>query len=130
VASSCIGPKEANMHTRGSAILTAGILLFVALLSAQAQESRQITVMAKRYEFTPSRIELKAGQPVAIAFESEDTTHGFSCRDLHLDKVVFSKDKPQTVTFTPQQPGTYEFKCAKVCGIHHGRMKGEIVVTP
>ena len=35
-----------------------------------------------------------------------------------------------TVSFTPDKPGTYEFKCARFCGMGHGRMKGEIVVGP
>ena len=95
----------------------------------QAQEPRKITVVAKKYEFQPSRIELKAGEPVEITFQSEDTKHGFECKDLKIDKVVFEKDKPETVTFTPEKPGTYEFKCAKFCGMGHSKMKGEIVVA-
>ena len=96
---------------------------------AQASEARKITVTAKKYEFTPSRIELKAGEPVEITFESEDTKHGFVCKDLKLEKVVFEKDKPVTVKFTPEKAGTYEFHCANFCGFGHGKMKGEIVVS-
>jgi cytochrome c oxidase subunit 2 len=95
-----------------------------------AQEPRQITVIAKKYEFEPSRIELKAGEPVEITFQSEDTKHGFVCKDLNLEKVVFAKDSPGKVTFTPDKAGTYKFKCAKFCGLGHGKMKGEIVVAP
>ncbi len=94
------------------------------------QEPRKITVIAKKYEFQPARLELKAGEPVEITLQSEDTKHGFSCQDLKLDKVTFSKDSPETIRFTPDRPGTYEFKCARFCGLHHNRMKGEIVVTP
>lgn len=107
-------------------------VLFAALLCPfllQAQEPRKITVVAKKYEFQPSRIELKAGELVEITFQSEDAKHGFECKDLKIDKVVFEKDKPETVTFTPEKPGTYEFKCAKFCGMGHSKMKGEIVVA-
>jgi cytochrome c oxidase subunit 2 len=109
--------------------------LSVVLLAAQnpdpapAGEPRKITVTAKKYEFTPSKIELKVGEPVEITFEAQDTTHGFSCKELGIDKVVFKKDKPATVKLTPERPGTYQFKCAKFCGFGHGKMKGEIVVT-
>lgn len=107
----------------------AGVFLFSLVLSAQTPEPRKITVTAKKYEFSPSRIELKLGQPVEITFESQDTKHGFACSELKLEKVVFEKDKPVTVKFTPEKAGTYEFKCANWCGFGHGKMKGEIVVT-
>ena len=107
------------------------VLLLIPLqLSSLPPEPRKITVMAKKFEFQPSRIELKAGEPVEITFESQDTKHGFSCKDLNLEKIVFSKDSPGKVTFAPEKPGTYKFKCARFCGLGHPKMKGEIVVTP
>lgn len=107
----------------------AGVFLVSLVLSAQTPEPRKITVTAKKYEFSPNRIELKAGEPVEITFESLDAKHGFACKDLNLEKVVYEKDKPATVKFTPEKPGTYEFKCANWCGFGHGKMKGEFVVT-
>jgi len=112
----------------------AALLLVAPARSATPPESeaapRKITVVAKKYEFQPNRIELKVEEPVEITFESEDTKHGFSCKDLKLDKVLFTKDAPGKVTFTPDTPGTYHFKCARFCGLGHSKMKGEIVVTP
>ncbi len=105
------------------------VLASVSSVPAQDSEARKITVTAKKYEFRPSRIEVKVGEPVEIIFQSEDTRHGFTCKELDLEKVVFSKEKPQTVRFTPDKPGTYPFKCAKFCGLGHGKMKGEIVVA-
>jgi cytochrome c oxidase subunit 2 len=110
-----------------------GAALVAALIAgglAGASEAKKVTVVAKKYEFTPSRIELKAGEPVEITFESEDVKHGFSVKELDVEKVTFEKGKPATVTFTPQKPGTYDFKCAKICGMGHSTMKGEIVVAP
>ena len=49
----------------------------------------------------------------------------------HIDvDDVFDKDSPGKISFTPEKPGTYKFKCAKFCGLGHGKMKGEIVVAP
>ena len=112
-------------------IRTPAVILVATLCCTflQAQEPQKITVTAKKYEFQPSRIEVKAGQLVEITFQSEDTKHGFECKELKLDKVVFDKETPGVVTFTPEKPGTYEFKCAKFCGMGHSKMKGEIVVT-
>ena len=110
----------------------AALVLASLLLSAQTPstaEPRKITVTAKKYEFTPNRIELKAGEPVEITFESLDTEHGFVCPDLKLEKITYKKDSPGKVAFTPEKAGTYPFKCAKFCGLGHSKMKGEFVVT-
>ena len=101
----------------------------VAVTFAAAAETRKIEVVAKKFAFEPSTIEVKVGEPVEITFRSVDTKHGFTCKELGLEKVVFSKDEPTTVTFTPEKAGTYPFKCARFCGLGHGKMKGEIVVT-
>ena len=112
------------------AVLLASAVLCALTPSAAGAEPRKITVVAKKYEFTPSRIEVKAGEPVEITFTSEDTKHGFVSKDLKIEKVVFTKESPGKVTFTAEKPGTYAFKCARFCGMGHGKMKGEIVVTP
>jgi cytochrome c oxidase subunit 2 len=96
---------------------------------AQSGEPRKISVTAKKYEFTPSKIELKVGEPAVLEITAEDTTHGFTCKDLGVDKVIIEKGKTETVKITPEKAGNYEFKCAKWCGFGHGKMKGEIVVT-
>jgi cytochrome c oxidase subunit 2 len=114
-----------NLRTLAASLAAALTCAFLL----HAQEPRAITVTAKKYEFTPSTIELKVGEPVAITFQSEDTKHGFECKELKLAEVVFDKETPATVTFTPDKPGTYSFKCAKFCGMGHSKMKGQIVVV-
>jgi cytochrome c oxidase subunit II len=110
--------------------------LFAAMLAraqeptpAPVGEPRRITITAKKYEFNPSKVELVAGEPVEIVFHAEDATHGFTCKELGVEKVVVEKGKTETFKLTAEKPGTYEFKCAKWCGFGHGKMKGEIVVT-
>ncbi|HEY6066902.1 MAG TPA: cupredoxin domain-containing protein [Thermoanaerobaculia bacterium] len=106
------------------------LLAVIGVASAALAETRKIEVVAKKFAFEPARIEVKVGEPVEITFKSVDTKHGFAAKELGLEKVVFSKEKPATVTFTPKTAGTYAFKCARFCGLGHGKMKGEIVVTP
>ena len=111
-------------------VVAGGIAVSVLVpLLLTAQEPRKITVTAKKYEFSPNKIELKVGEPVEITFESLDAEHGFACKDLNLEKLTFKKDTPAKVAFTPDKAGTFEFKCAKWCGFGHGKMKGEFVVT-
>jgi heme/copper-type cytochrome/quinol oxidase subunit 2 len=125
--------KTARLVSIAAASLLAAFLLRAQEAAptpgASAAEPQKITVTAKKFEFNPSRIEVKVGQPVEITFQSEDTKHGFQQKDLGIEKVVFSKDEPQTVKFTPTKAGTYPFKCAKFCGLGHSGMKGEIVVV-
>ena len=97
--------------------------------AAPAAPARKITVTAKKYEFSPARIEMKVGEPVEITLQAEDHEHGFTCKDLGVEKVVVDKGQSQSFVVTPTKAGTYEFKCAKWCGFGHGKMKGEIVVT-
>jgi cytochrome c oxidase subunit II len=110
-----------------------------------APSPRVIDISARKYEFTPNEIQVKQGEAVELRVHSEDETHG-----LKLDRypegakakgdpgLVFGqpdqngkviKGVDQVVDFTAQQPGTYDFKCAKICGIGHGRMKGKVIVA-
>jgi plastocyanin len=38
------------------------------------------------------------------------------------------KGEGQVLDFVEQRAGTYEFRCAKVGGIHDGRMRGKLIV--
>jgi heme/copper-type cytochrome/quinol oxidase subunit 2 len=110
------------------------------------QSPRVIEISAKKYDFTPNEIHVKRGEKVELEVHSEDETHGVKLdvypegtKDKSAPGLVFdqpgqngkvSKGVDQIVDFTAQQPGTYEFKCAKICGMGHGKMKGELVVDP
>jgi cytochrome c oxidase subunit 2 len=110
-----------------------GIAVLISVgVSAAPPEPRKIQVTATEFEFQPNRIELKLGETVAITFASmdADVRHDFACKDLNLEKMVFEKDKPVTVAFTPEKAGTFEFQCAEACGVGHAGMNGRFVVTP
>ena len=116
-----------TLAPRIAAALAVAVLAVPAV--AQDAEPRKITVTAKKYEFNPSKIELKTGETVEITLQAQDATHGFTCKDLGVDKIVVEKGQSQTFRVTASKPGTYEFKCAKWCGFGHSKMKGEFVVT-
>lgn len=113
---------------------------------SQSQEPQVIEVSAKKYEFTPSQIHVKQGTRVEFKVHSEDETHGIKLSvypegskehgkpGLQFEQPAangkVTKGMDQVLDFVAQEPGTYEFKCAKVCGFGHGRMKGELIVEP
>jgi cytochrome c oxidase subunit 2 len=103
-----------------------------------------IEVSAKKYEFTPSEIRVKSGTRVELKVHSLDETHGIklglypeggtdkSKPGLIFDKPELNgkveKNQDQILDFVAEQPGTYEFKCAKLCGMGHFSMKGTLIV--
>lgn len=103
-----------------------------------------IEVTAKKYEFSPVEIRVRKGDKVRLKIHSVDEDHGMKLslypdgsKDKSTPGLIFDnpqdngkveKGKDQILEFVAERAGTYEFKCAVMCGIHHGRMKGKLVV--
>jgi cytochrome c oxidase subunit II len=107
-------------------------LLLTVLLSLPIsdlpQSAQTIQIDAKRFEYSPAEITVRAGQPVTLAVHSEDVTHGLLIKDLNV-KVDVPKGQTREVTFTPSKPGTFMGECSHFCGFGHGRMKLAVHVT-
>lgn len=115
-------------------------------LPTPADGVQVIEVTAKKYEFNPASIRVKQGAKVQLRITATDHTHGFrigaypeGAEGGEHAGLVFSspagcqrieKGQTATVAFTAQMPGTYPFKCCVHCGLHHGSMKGEVIVEP
>ena len=115
---------------------------------AQTQDVQVIRMTAKKYEFSPSRVHVKSGMKVQVKITALDRDHGFkiavpgdgadSSAPAGLeftssqgnDGWKLKKGKETTIEFVAKTAETYEFQCSVACGIHHGRMKGELVVDP
>ena len=83
----------------------------------------------RKYEFTPAEIHVKVGAKVELKVHSEDETHGLKLdafpegtKDKSKPGLLFdppdqngkvTKGVDQVIDFVAQEPGTYEFKCAK-----------------
>lgn len=103
-----------------------------------------IEISAKKYEFIPAEIRIKKGERVQLKIHSVDTTHGaklilypegskdkatpgLKLTDPNQNEKV-EKNVDQVLDFVAVEAGTYEIKCAKLCGLGHGRMKGKLIV--
>jgi cytochrome c oxidase subunit 2 len=111
-----------------------------------AESVQVITVTAKKYEFDPSPIRVKAGTRVQLKITATDHAHGFSIKDSpdgandsSKTGLIFSSSQgclkieegqTATVEFVAQTPGTYSFRCCVHCGWHHRSMKGQLIVEP
>ena len=107
------------------AILLAGPVL---PSPAAADAPRRIEVTAKRFEFIPSEITLKKGEPVVLVLHSEDVTHGLKIAELNL-QIDIPKNKTSELSFTPEKAGTFVGHCSHFCGSGHGSMILTLHVT-
>jgi len=92
-------------------------------------EPRVITILAKRFVYTPSQIEVQKGELITIRLESLDVTHG-----LFMDGYGINiKARPGLIgkaTFVADKPGRFTFRCSETCGEFHPYMVGFMEVTP
>lgn len=126
------------------------VLYVTALISPRGRASvrtsipKIIQISAKNYEFSPVEIRVRKGERVELQVHSVDETHGIKIdiypegsTDKEAPGLVFDhpeqngkaeKNIDQYLGFVAAEPGTYEFKCAKLCGYGHGRMQGKLIV--
>ncbi len=95
---------------------------------ATAGEPRVVRISAKRFEYTPSTVTLKKGEPVVLELVSEDRVHGFKLPAFGIRTDVRPKD-PVRIALTPDKAGTFTFACDVFCGDGHDDMTGTLVVT-
>lgn len=116
--------------------------------AAQDQNPQIIDMTAKKYDFSPSVVHVKAGATIVLKITATDRSHGFeiptvpdgSPKDAGAGLVLaqpagnncyrLEKGQPVSVEIEAKTPGTYTFKCCVHCGLGHGRMKGELIVDP
>ena len=113
--------------------LTAGIALTLGIAAltqaAPASDpSRRIEVVAKRFTYFPAEITLKKGEPVVLAFRSDDVTHGIKFKELNVQTEI-RKGAVSELAFTPMQTGDFVGHCSHFCGTGHGSMTLTLHVT-
>jgi cytochrome c oxidase subunit II len=87
-----------------------------------------IEISAKKFEFTPSEIKLKKGEPVILRLTSSDRVHGFMSKPLKIDTDIPS-DATKDVAVTPDTAGDFTIICDHYCGTGHGSMKMKVTVV-
>jgi len=97
--------------------------------SATAAEGpRVIEIKAKKFQFTPSEITLKKGEPVILRLTSEDRTHGFLLKPFKIDSDIIPGHATD-IAVTPPATGQYIVICDHYCGTGHGNMKMKLTVV-
>ena len=103
------------------------LTLLLLLFFAGVTPSQTIEIKAKRFEFAPNVVHLKKGVPVTITLTSTDKAHGLFVKPLKID-LDAAEGRPDSVTITPTEAGTFNAICDHYCGSGHGGMKMTFVV--
>ena len=119
-----------TLHT--STLLSTIVLVgLVATQAPVAQDRRVVRVRAERFHFTPSEIQVAAGETIELRLKSDDTAHGFKIAGTAIDIDIPKRGQGEaSVVFSQGTPGRYEFECSHMCGAGHSFMRGVIVVKP
>ena len=117
-------------------------------LKTDDHAAQVIQMTARKYEFSLSQVHVKLGMKVQLKITAIDRDHGFTIvRDPVGDHSSahpgleftssgggdgwrLNRGVETMIEFVARASGTYEFNCSLVCGIHHGRMKGHLIVDP
>lgn len=104
-----------------------------ALLSAQQAPATVsaptiIEVIARRFEFEPSTIEVTEGDHVRLIVQSGDGVHGIGIKKFKVSKVVPRGGEQLTIDFVASAAGTFPILCSEYCGEGHDDMTGTLVV--
>lgn len=121
-----LGWREVSEEAAGGAPRLLEVDLPLAAPRAQAAP-RRVPIVARRFQFTPDRVELERGVPVVLALSTLDRTHGFAAPALGLEARI-EPGPPLEVPLTPDRAGTFAFYCDIFCGSGHEGMSGTLVV--
>ena len=91
------------------------------------QDTKEIRVNAKKYEYDPAVITVKQGDRVKLIITALDHDHGFKIDAFHIDELL-KKGESTTIEFTTDTTGIFPFQCSHFCGLGHKGMKGELIV--
>ena len=97
-------------------------------LTRASDNPKVIEISAKKFEFSPSQITLKKGEPVILRLTSTDRAHGFMSRLFKIDTDI-PPDKTTDVSVTPATAGDFAIICDHYCGTGHGNMKMKVTVV-
>jgi heme/copper-type cytochrome/quinol oxidase subunit 2 len=113
----------------GLAVLLASGVGFGVISLAQEQGRYEITLTAKRYEYSQTRIEVAANDVLKITLVAEDIPHTFTVDEYRISKRA-APGRPVTFEFRADKPGTFPYYCNLTAEEGCRGMRGELVVTP
>lgn len=78
---------------------------------------------------TLNQLHLPVGSPVLLNIRSKDVIHSFFVPEFRIKQDAVP-GLPTQVWLEATRPGTFEIRCAELCGLGHYRMKGFVTTEP
>ncbi|MCU0250089.1 MAG: cupredoxin domain-containing protein [Vicinamibacterales bacterium] len=122
-------PAHNRRTLMAAALLLGAVVCGGGAPLAQEQGRHEITVTAKRFAFSPARIEVAANDVVKITLVAEDIPHTFTIDEYRISKRA-APGRPVTFEFRADKAGTFPFYCSLTIDEGCREMRGELVVTP
>ena len=123
-----------TLKTRTLGLLLAGTLGLLPRSSnldvaaqEQAPNRREITLTARNYRFSPSRIEVAQDDLVKLTVRSEDVAYSLTIDEYRLSRRI-PAGGTTTLEFRADRPGTFAFYSNLTNDARHAQMKGELIV--
>ena len=109
-----------------------GAFLVAAVLASPRANAadrpvHEVQIVARKFAFEPSTIQVIAGESVRLVIRSQDGTHGFAIPKLKIDVHVSKTGDPVAVEFIAPPAGQYPIACSEFCGSGHGQMKAALI---
>lgn len=118
-----------SVAAAGTALLLGAAAMLNQQDPAAASAPRTIEVVAKRFAFEPSRIEVTEGERIRLVMTSADGVHGLEIKKFKVNKKIPRGGEAVTIEFVADAPGQYPILCSEYCGNDHDDMKGMLVVV-
>lgn len=95
--------------------------------SGAMMEVKEIVIEGSNFKFDPNTITVKKGEKTKVVFKNVGGMHDFKVDELGIATEVIKDGEEETVEFTADKAGTFEFYCS--VGQHRQMgMKGTLVV--
>lgn len=119
-----------NGNTESLALATQESILGTTNNPAVIEEAQGNTVDVNMgmFYFDPKEITVKAGETLRINLTNTEGQHDFVIDELNVQSSLLEQEgQTETITFTPTQPGEYEYYCS--VGEHRQMgMVGKLIV--
>ncbi len=88
----------------------------------------KVTVVGSEFAFSPSTLNFKAGEQVAITFKNDGKyPHNLVIRETDNATKIINSGETEVLSFTAPKAGSYSFYCS-VAGHEEAGMKGALTV--
>jgi heme/copper-type cytochrome/quinol oxidase subunit 2 len=97
--------------------------------TGQPGEARTFHIVARKYAYSETRLEVHQNDLVKITFETADIAHSFTIDEPYRIAKRAAPGHPVVFEFPADQVGTFEFYCNLKTDDGCRKMKGQLVVT-